>query len=153
MAKPLRLEITNHLKVDKYFLKWNEEDKKARAKLGLQVLTWIVNGSPNSSRVPPVLTGMLRGSGSVFVGSKFVGATPKFKGEGEPNKSHSEVEGVITVGFNTPYAARWHEQQFTPGEVSAREGDVGYKYIEEHLKADAKAMTQFYANLMKRNVV
>jgi hypothetical protein len=133
MAKPLRIEVQNDLKFDVYFDKWFLEDEKSRGKVGLQAINWVVSGSPNSSKTPPVLTGLLRGSGSAFVGSKFVGATPKFNGEGNPNKSFSEQKGIITVGFNTPYAHRWHENKFIPGPVSQRgPGDVGDKYLEDH---------------------
>jgi hypothetical protein len=152
MANALRLDISNELKYDQYFKKWSEEDLKSRAKLGLQLINWVVNGSGNSSRVPPVLTGLLRGSGSAFVGSKYIGATPQFNGEGEPNKSLSEKEGIVTVGFNTPYAHRWHENEFNPGPFSQQSGDVGYKYLEDHLKADKDDLIAFYAKLQKKNV-
>lgn len=150
MAKPLRIEITNDLKFDEYFTKWEMADKKARGEVGLQLLNWIVNGSSRSSKIPPVLSGLLRGSGSAFVGSNFIGATPPVMGKGEPNQSHTEKKGVITVGFNTDYAARWHENPFKPGPVSSRDRDVGYKYIEEHLKADGQALIDFYAKLIKK---
>lgn len=146
----IKLEFDNRFKFDKYFKKFSKEDLESRKKVGLQALNWIVNGSPKESVVPPILTGLLRGSGSIFVGSKYVGTIGGKKGK--PNKSHTEKEGVITVGFDTAYAARMHEGVWNPGPVSKQSGDVGNKFIEKHLKADKKEYTKFYAALQKKNV-
>lgn len=154
-----KMNIQDELKFDKYFQKWNEEDKKNRGKIGLQLINWIVNGSSKESRVPPILTGLLRGSGSVFVGSKFIGATPKVNGKGNPNQSHSEKENIVTVGFNTGYARKMHELKrkmhelnWRPGPKSQQSGDVGNKYIEKHLNSDKEALMAFYGKLQNKNV-
>ena len=133
--------------VDKLYKK---TDKNARIKVGVQMLNWIANGSPNNSTVPPVLTGLLRGSGSVFYGSVLVGVTPTYNGQGEPNRSHSEREGVLTVGFDTAYAARMHETSWNPGPVSQQSGDTGNKFIEKHMQSDKKDLLKLYAVLMKK---
>lgn len=118
---------------------------RALTKAGLQGLNWMVNGSPKLSLVPPVLTGALRGSGSVFVGNKFITATPDKSGEGTPATSHNAKPNVITWGFNTAYAARIHESNWNPGAVSQTAGNVGNKWIRKHLKADKELLFEFIA--------
>jgi hypothetical protein len=137
-------------------------DMAAKKAMGLQLLNNITNGSEKLSLVPPIMTGRLRASGSVFVGNKFVGDSsdkPVIEGPATPNKSHSDNIDTVTVGFNTPYAARWHEEDFTPGgktpSKTARNnpnitGDVGNKYIERHLQADRKELMQLYAAIFKK---
>ena len=41
-------------------------NRKAMAAVGLQLINNIANGSKGNPIVPPILTGLLRGSGSVF---------------------------------------------------------------------------------------
>jgi hypothetical protein len=125
-------------------------DNIARIKVGIQLINNIVNGSPNSGIVPPILTGRLRGSGSVFLGKKLVNQTPQVRGEGTPNTSYAGKDGEITVGFNTPYAAKWHEKPFNPGPFSIQSGDVGNKFVEKHLRADAKELWKLYGLLLKK---
>ena len=134
------------------------EDFKARALLGLSLLQFVLTGSSNESGVPPILTGALRGSGSYFVGSKFIGNSKAQYTEGTPSTSYDGKKGDITIGFNTAYAARWHENLFTPGgkhpgkEATANPAklaDVTWKYIEKHLKADGKTLLETYAQLIK----
>lgn len=123
--------------------------EEALIKAGLQLLNWIVNGSPKESTVPPVLTGLLRGSGSLFVGSKFIIATPDNSGKGEPNTSYSAKENVVTIGYNTAYAARLHETKWNPGERSIRSGNVGNKWIRKHLSADKDLLFAFIAKIYR----
>jgi hypothetical protein len=135
------------------------EDFKARALLGLSLLMNVLQGSANESGVPPILTGALRGSGSYFVGSKFIGDSKAQYTEGTPSTSYDGKKGDITIGFNTAYAARWHENLFTPGGKHPKAGgtfsgsgklaDVTWKYIEKHLKADGKTLLETYAQLLK----
>lgn len=134
-------------------------DQTAKIKLGLQLLNWVVNGSSNESVVPSIMFGILRGSGTVFVGSKKVGDMKNEYREGTPATSYNGKRGVITIGFNTGYAARLHEIKFKPGgdppsKQAQRNpgmlGDVGYKYVEKHLKADGKALLKMYAAVIKR---
>jgi hypothetical protein len=121
--------------------------KVAVEKAALQFLNWIVNGSPTNSRVPPILTGALRGSGSVFVEAKLISTTG-----GQANTSYSGQKMVTTIGFNTVYAARLHETEWNPGPVSVQSGDVGNKWIESHLKSDGKAWLKFIATLMEKKL-
>jgi hypothetical protein len=132
-------------------VKHEKVSEMALGKVGLQLINWIVNGSSREGVVPPVKTGLLRGSGSVFVGNKFIGATPRFSGLGTPNQSYEGKPNEVTVGFNTRYAAKLHEEKFKLGLVSMQSGNVGNKYVEKHLKADGKALFAFYAKLLKDN--
>jgi hypothetical protein len=122
----------------------------AGPKVALQLINNIVNGSPQESVTPPILTGRLRGSGSVFLGGKLVRTTSDLSSKGTPATSHSEKKNVITAVFNTPYAAKWHENSFNPGPVSLQSGNVGNKYIEKHLKADGPELMKFLALLIKK---
>jgi hypothetical protein len=76
--------------------------------------------------------GLLRGSGSSFVGKKRIAVRPKVNGKGEPSESHDqpvnggEIMGV--VGFNTSYAAKWHE---TPANFTER--GAGNFYLSSKL--------------------
>lgn len=125
-------------------------DLKARKKVGLQLLNWTLEGSSNESVVPPILDGILRGSGSVFVGSKVVGDSKSDYPQGTPNKSYTAHRDVITIGFNTAYAAKLHEKEWQPGPVSLQSGDTGNKYIERHLKADGEDLVALYAEFFKK---
>jgi hypothetical protein len=127
--------------------KFPELKKQALMKGGLQLINWIVNGSPKNSRVPPIKTGQLRAAGSVFVGKELVDTTGKWA-----NTSYNEKEDVTTIGFNTAYAAKLHETEWEPGPRSLQSGDVGNKYIESHLKSDAKAWLEFVGKLIKKGL-
>lgn len=129
--------------------------KKAARVAGLQLINNIVNGSPKEPVVPPILTGRLRASGSVFVGSKLEDTTedrPVTEGSSTPATSHSDSDNIVTVGFNTPYAARWHEEVFNPGPFSEQSGDVGNKYIEKHLRSDGPELMALFASVLGRSV-
>ena len=121
---------------------------QGKSAAGLQLINNVVNGSPNESVVPPILTGRLRGSGSVFVGAVLVGTSESMtrSSGATPAKSNNENnEQVVTIGFNTPYAAKWHEQEFTPGKFSVQSGDVGTKYLWKHAMHDAKEIKELFA--------
>lgn len=167
MAKTSFVIVKNTLtdRTKKFFTVTNpggEIDIKAKTIMGLQLLNNIINGSPRNSLVPPIMTGRLRASGSVFVGSEFSGDTsnqPVQEGVATPNKSYSDKKEIVTVGFNTEYAARWHEQDFTPGgkipskiaqSNPAALANVGKKYIEKHLQSDGPELTKLYATIVRR---
>lgn len=130
-------------------------DINAKKAMGLQLLNNTINGSPNESVVPPVLTGRLRASASVFVGSEFMKDTSNLSVSGDsptPNKSYSDNIDTVTVGFNTPYAARMHEQysEFKPGKFSKRSGDVGEKFLERHITADKEELIKLYGKILDK---
>jgi len=159
MGKAAKIVIVENTLSDRFTLYMKNTnpggpvDVKAKSAMGLQLINNVVNGSPGSSVTPPVLTGRLRASGSAFVGGRFVGDTSKLGvsgGQATPNRSYSEKNTVVTIGFNTEYAARWHERPFRPGPVSTQSGNVGTKYVEKHLKADGKEIFQLYADIVRR---
>lgn len=126
-------------------------DLRARQKVGIQLLNWTLEGSAHEKVVPPILDGILRGSGSVFVGSKMVGTSKDYP-NGTPNRSYLAHRDVITIGFNTAYAAKLHEKEWNPGPVSQQSGDTGNKYIEKHLIADGEDLVKLYADFFKKEV-
>jgi hypothetical protein len=129
-----------------------DQDYKGKVQVGLALLNGVLNGTPKESTVPPIDTGHLRGSGSVFVGNNLVGEAPKFRGQGQPNRSHRADKDVVTVGFNANYAIYTHERDFVPGEVSQQSGNVGNKWMEKHLIKDRKDLIALYAKLMKERL-
>jgi len=137
----------------KYFKNVKKADFKAKAAMGLQLINNIVNGSPGSSIVPPILTGHLRGSGSVFVGNTLVGDTSAEYPAGTPNKSFQAGPEVVTVGFDTPYAAKMHENigiKYKLGPYSEQSGDVGAFFVRLHLEGDKDEIFQLYASIIKK---
>lgn len=136
-------------------------DFRARQIVGLQLINFIVNGSSQESVIPPIQFGILRGSGSVFVDGVLIGDTKGNYPNGTPNKSYSSKAGDIVVGFNTAYAARWHERPFTPGgKIPSKQArnnpgitaNVGNKYVEKHLKADNQVLWKLYAEIFKKEM-
>ena len=118
--------------------------------VGLTLLNWTVNGSPNEPVVPPIKDGILRGSGSVFVDSRFYGSTGGEYPGGNPNKSYSGKANILTIGFNTAYAARMHETNWNPGATSQKSENVGNKFVQRHIQADGKMLMQVYAAKVKK---
>jgi hypothetical protein len=80
----------------------------------------------NIAPTPPVDTGFLRGSASVFVGSRLV------SGQG----SVSAPEDVATFAMDTPYTAYQHELE---NAVYSNNSDkIGPKFVETKLVRFAK---------------
>lgn len=156
----MSVTITNTLTrgFDKYILKTGigqdkaaGAHKKAAVALALQLLNWTINGSARVNVTPPIKDGILRGSGSAFVGGEFVGDTKKDYIAGTPNTSYGDTNpNDITVGFNTSYAAKLHETNWTPGPASEQAGDVGNKFLEKHIEADGQDLTKLYAAIFKK---
>ena len=125
-------------------------DFQARTQTAKQFLNWSNQGSGNDSTVPPIKTGNLRGSASVFVGDVMVQDT---RGKiGTPLRTYSGKKGNVSIIYNTAYAARMHEDSWEAGSVSQQSGDVGNKWLEKHMKADGKDLMQMYANLIKQGM-
>jgi hypothetical protein len=135
--------------------------EKAAGAVGLQLLNFCANGSPNESVQPPIDTGYLRGSGSVFVNGKHISSTPPVNGQGEPLESFStsiiDNEYAIDIIYNTEYAARMHEGDWIPGgKVPSKASknnpailqNVGNKWIEKHLLADGEDLIMLFGNRM-----
>jgi hypothetical protein len=128
----------------------------AMAKGGIQFLTWANTGSggTSESRKPPIRFGILRGSSSVFIGSTLVKVFPQTikSGSGErptPATGHSAPELTLTFVWNTDYAAKMHETEYSPGPYSEQDGDAGNKWIEKHIQADKNLLMQFIAKEFK----
>lgn len=133
-------------------------DFKAKSQCALQLLDWCNNGSANDSVVPPILTGNLRGSASVFVGSVLIQTTRGEYPEGHPLMAYGSSKATaITLVYNCAYAAWLHENPmgtaWHPGPVSEQSGDVGDKWVERHLKADGKDLVAMYALIVKEEMV
>jgi hypothetical protein len=143
----------------KFFETYKHQDEIAKKKVALQLLNFVDNGSSNCSVVPPKRDGQLRASGSVFVGSDLIKAHPG----GTAATDHNESDDMtVTIGFNTPYAARMHEhleQSGTPdpivgrvlhqGAISRQSGDVDAKFLEKHIELDGPTLIEMYANIIK----
>lgn len=137
-------------------------DFKARQKLGLALLSFVLNGSSKEGVVPPIQWGVLRGSGSVFVDGVLVGDTKASYPDGTPNREYSDqASGQVTVGFNTAYAAHLHETTWVPGgRRPSRQsvsnpgmlGDVGNKFVEKHLRADGEVLLRMYADVFRKEM-
>ena len=128
-------------------------DKKGKTAMGLQLINFIINGSSAEGVTPPILYGILRASGSVFVGSEFVGGNnlwPVTEGEATPNTSYSSSDDNVTIGFNTAYATKLHETDWIPGQTSEQSGDTGNKFVEKHLKSDGKVLLGLYSDIIKQ---
>ena len=123
----------------------------AMEKGALQLLNWMNNGSEKESRKPPIRTGVLRGSGTAFVGSKLVGQTPN-TGDGTPLLSYNGKPLVITIIYNTDYATKMHEWKGGWGTYTKQDGDAGNKWIEKHLQADKNDLTKMIAIEFKKEL-
>ena len=100
---------------------------------GLQFLEWSANGSVNDNSKPPIDEGFLRGSGSAFVGSDFVGVV-KDADNREANRNYSGEANQLTIGYNTNYAAAMHEKNY----IARKDG--GNKWLENHIMNDKEAL-------------
>jgi len=122
----------------------------AMEKAGIQLLTWVINGSPNETKTPPLLTGFLRGSGTAVVNNKvvFTGGSLGFTGDSFSGKNTSDNE--ILIVFNTPYAERMETGDYKLGKRSARIGNAGKNFIASHIEGDAVSLTNFMAKDIKR---
>ena len=125
-------------------------DFKAKSQAALQFLNWCNEGSPNEPTVPPIKTGNLRGSASVFVGAVLIMNTRQNYGVGTPVTNYDAPVNEMTLVYNTDYAARMHEDTWNPGEGSLQSGNVGNKWVERHMSADGAALLEMYALTLKR---
>jgi hypothetical protein len=150
--------MTNRLK--EFFGKIDPAARqKALAAAGMELINYVVLGKGGDPVRPPIRTGRLRGSGTVFVGNIKIGDT-LFAGSGTPASSITERNpDVVTIGFNTEYAARMHEHMVpgTPdpiiGKTFVPRGDPGKsggKFLERHLIADAKNFFDTYSQQYRK---
>ena len=82
----------------------------------------LLNDATMELPTTPMLTGFLRGSGSVFANGKLVGTSPDFGGGGSPATTDEKPSGkpgvFVRVGFNTVYAAALHEGRWATGPLA-----------------------------------
>lgn len=163
-----QMKITNTLTEGLKEFQKKEEiiNNKACKAVAVQLLNFCAVGSPNEPVMPPIETGYLRGSGSAFVNNQFISATPKVNGKGDPLRSFSPLfakyHTVISIIYNTPYAARWHESSgWTPGgkiPSKAKQNNpsitinVGNKWLEKHLNSDSKDLMYLYGEFLKKRL-
>jgi hypothetical protein len=124
--------------------------RNAMRKMGIALLGFILNGSSNDPTVPPKKSGMLRGSGSVFVEKELVHTSRGEYPAGTPAQQYNAGKDTVAVGLNTAYAHRLHETKWKPGPGSIQSGNVGNKFIERHLIADRETLLKTYAAEVKR---
>ena len=140
--------------IDRYSKEFKKANVEAKKKVGLHFLSWILNGSSKEKVVPPIKDGILRSSGSVFVGSELVGKSPNVAQGGAATpatSSNTNNPDIVTVVFNTSYAKEMHELNWSPGKQSRKSGNVGNKFIEKHLVADKEDAMKMYAAIVKKD--
>jgi hypothetical protein len=145
--------IPNGIKL--FMLKESQIHNHACTVVALQLLNNCANGSPGSPVKPPIWTGYLRGSGSVFVNGKFISATPGIAGSTPLRQLAIQAKGtetIISVVYNTDYAAWLHEEVWKPGAKSVKAGNVGNKWIERHLNADGAELMWLYGKILKKEL-
>jgi hypothetical protein len=138
-------QILGRIKLLNYTLLPRAIDK-GLAEVGFAVMRDAIMDIPTA----PLKYSNLRGSVSVFVQNRFIGDSSEMaKGmsrdpseyDPTPAKSHHEAIGMFehmaVIGFNVPYAARWHETE-PPGWQDRRdtpftEPKAGMKYLESKL--------------------
>lgn len=157
MAKssPVTLEIDYKIKSKKVIKAPKSVMERSQAKGGLQMLDWMASGSPKNNTMPPLKTGFLSGSGSVFLGGKLLDVTESSGTErGKPNKSYQAKDNVLTFGFNTEYAAEVHEVKKAKGQFSGQSGNrqSGNQWVTSHLKSDGKLLSKLIAELIKNDL-
>jgi hypothetical protein len=139
-------------KFSQYILKSPTAMKTALEKAGIQFLTWANNGSPKESRKPPIRRGFLRGSSSVFRGSKLVGLSPTGDNKDAAKNNSEKDEFNLTWVWNSAYATKMHETEYNPGPFSTQDGDAGNKWAEKHLDADREALMKMIVVEFDREV-
>lgn len=126
--------------------------QSSQAKAAIQMLDWMSSGSPGSPSKPPIRTGVLASSGSVFYNNRYLGASPSVSKGGAPTPNKSYSGKGITWGFNTSYATRMHEDKgLRPGPFSSADPErhPGNQWLTAHLKGDKNNYTKLIAEFMK----
>lgn len=143
----------------------NEEViKDALIKVGYRVVKDAVTLPPKA----PILDGFLTGAFTVAVTDRDV-IHPEIGGKPYPTPgatvenskqtlqadqiSDPDTNGMkkfeLRMGNSMKYAARWHENPFTPGPWSERRGNVGYKFISIKLYGYGEKYLQLLAEFIK----
>lgn len=144
------------------FKKFNRVNKKAFMKAlkkgAIQMLDWSANGSSKVQAKPPIRWGVLRASGSAFVGNKLVGTTmgtnPPSQGSPTPNKTFNDKKRTISIGYNTAYANRQHEDKMQPGIFSQQAGNSnpGNQWLQKHLIGDGSLLMKMISEILEKEL-
>lgn len=126
-----------------------EDIQFALAQVAIQMMTWMNTGSPAEPLKPPIRFGTLRGSASAFVGKKLIGTAPSEGGDPTPAMSYDAEDNVVTVVYNTDYAAKMHEWKGGWGPYTLQDGNAGAKWIEKHIMADSPLAMAGLAEILK----
>jgi len=131
----------------------NEKIEKAMAKGALEFIRWCNTGSSKESAVPPIKWGVLRGSTSVFVGKKLVTVWKQRTKNGgkevpEPLTEYDGKDNVITIVYNTTYAAKVHEAENIQYSERSLNAGAEKKWLEKHLFADKNDLYQLIGRFM-----
>lgn len=128
-------------KFKKNFDKFKKENpavlKDAFAKAGIQLISWMNEGSKSVATRPPIEFGVLVGSAAVHIGKNFIGVYQKENGTPYTG-TISEKDFTVTISYNTAYAEWLHNGDWNPGPRSKQAGGVGNKWLKKHLDGDKK---------------
>lgn len=153
-----QLKIKSTIDIKKLQKKFGAALTPALEKGAIQMLDWSANGSSKVAEKPPIRKGILIGSGSIFLGSKLVDTTekkhPPKEGTATPNRSYSGKNLVITIGYNTDYAAKMHFEKLKPGPFSERAGNSnpGNNWLAKHLAGDGAILMDTIGRMMKKGL-
>jgi len=146
-----KLRIKNTINVAKLKGISNKAFADSQSKAAIQMLDWMSSGSMSAPEAPPIRTGILASSGSVFYKNKLLGVSPDISGgQGTPNRQYNSKN--ITWGFNTDYAKRMHEDKLNPGPYSQRNANrhPGNQWMTEHLQKDKDNYAALIAKFMEK---
>ena len=137
--------------------------KPALEKVGLRIIKDVITQPPKA----PILDGFLTAAFTVSVtGEATISPLPLPKGgeTGEKTKKTLDLDMVapvdvsamkkyeLRIGNSMKYAARLHENPFTPGEWSDRRGGVGYKFISSKLYANGITYRDLLAKFIEQEL-
>jgi hypothetical protein len=144
------LKITSTIDVSKFVA--NKLFPKAQEKAAIAMLTWMSSGSMGSPLKPPIRSGVLASSGSVFYKNKFLKTSKNISRGGVPTPNLSHTGKGVTWGFNTAYATRMHEDKdLNPGPFSLADPNMhpGNQWMTAHLQKDKNNYTKLIAEFLK----
>jgi len=146
MNKPMEMDLRDFERELKLLVSkaTPEAIEQGLGRAGLQLLTDAVIQEPTA----PLDEGWLRGSASLFVGGKKKAVPPKGRKGKEANSDDTRQgkgDNIAVAGFNVPYAARLHEEHWTP----RREKSSGRKYLEKKLIGNRQTYFKIMANALK----
>jgi hypothetical protein len=142
-------EMTGKLKEYKKLFEAN--DMYAKKQVAVALLEFTLSGSSKEAAVPPIDTGMLRGSASVFVANEWIAGADTHTDFQNKSGSGTNDKDIITVGFNVDYAALVHEHEGSYSERSIADG-AKTKFLERHIQRDGKTLIQTYADIIKNKL-